>query len=62
MTPVKASSFAHDPGRGTMDPGGLRQLIIHVESMDEIVSALAAPTPTATGSSWPGGLPGISGA
>ena len=34
--------LVHDPGRGTVDPGGLHHLVIQVESMDEIVSALAA--------------------
>jgi lactoylglutathione lyase len=34
--------LVHDPGRGTVDPGGLHHLVIHVESMDQIVSALAA--------------------
>jgi lactoylglutathione lyase len=34
--------LVHDPGRGTVDPGGLHHLVIQVESMDEIVSALVA--------------------
>ena len=34
--------LVHDPGRGTVDPGGLHHLVIQVESMDEIVSALAS--------------------
>jgi lactoylglutathione lyase len=34
--------LVHDPGRGTVGPGGLHHLVIQVESMDGIVSALAA--------------------
>jgi lactoylglutathione lyase len=34
--------LVYDPGRGAVDPGGFSHLVVHVESMDEIVSALAA--------------------
>ena len=34
--------LVHDPGRDVTGPGGLNHLVIHVESVHEVVAALAA--------------------
>ena len=34
--------LVHDPGRDVVHPGGLNHVVIHVESMNEVVADLAA--------------------